>query len=52
MKLNLKIFLIFLGLLSLGILSEQSMEDDSKEAPIDDEEKEIYIEEILSLIHI
>jgi hypothetical protein len=46
MKLNLKIFLIFLGLLSLGILSEQSMEDDSKEEPIDDEEKEIYIEEI------
>ena len=46
MKQNLKIFLIFLGLLSLGILSEPSMENDSKEGLSDNEEKEIYIEEI------
>ena len=42
MKQNLKIFLIFLGLLSLGILSEPSMENDSKEGLSDNEEKEIY----------
>ena len=46
MKKNFKLFLFLIGLFSQSILTDASLGDEAKEATTDDEEKEVYIEEI------
>ncbi len=46
MKKNFKLFLFLIGLISQSILTDESLGDEAKEATTDDEEKEVYIEEI------